>query len=193
MGDNMELEIFREKDIKTKEWSGGTTSELFIYPIEENYANRNFDFRISTAKINVEKSSFTELKGYNRLIMMLDNSLKLLFNNKTKVSLEPLEFVEFLGEWDTKSEGMGRDFNVMYKDKYSPLIKVFKEKKENILSINKNNFMNFIYVFNGEIELNALNQKELLKKGDFVYIDKMEEDIYFNCLQDVGLIQVIMK
>jgi len=189
----MELEIFREKDIKTKKWSGGTTSELFIYPIEEDYANRNFDFRISTAKINVEKSSFTELKGYNRLIMMLDNSLKLLFNNKTKVSLEPLEFVEFLGEWDTKSEGMGRDFNVMYKDKYSPLIKVFKEKKENILSINKNNFMNFIYVFNGEIELNVLNQKELLKKGDFVYIDKMEEDIYFNCLQDVGLIQVIMK
>ena len=39
-------------------WSGGRTTEIFIFPVGERYSDRNFLFRISTAEVELDSSDF---------------------------------------------------------------------------------------------------------------------------------------
>ena len=68
------------------EWSGGTTCQLFIFPEDSTYSQRDFLFRISSAKVKFPSSTFTKLTGVSRVIMILDGELKLEHEGKyTKV------------------------------------------------------------------------------------------------------------
>ena len=71
----MEFTIHTPKDFKNTNWSGGTTTQLYIYPPTADYAKRNFKFRLSTAKVEAEKSDFTSLPGISRQLMILDGDL----------------------------------------------------------------------------------------------------------------------
>ncbi len=55
---NQQMELVTHNQQKISTWSGGTTTELFIYPEVAEYSERNFDFRISTATVEVEESNF---------------------------------------------------------------------------------------------------------------------------------------
>ena len=52
-----------EKDYKVGQWSGGTTTELFIWPEGADYAKREFSVRVSSARVGLEESDFTPLVG----------------------------------------------------------------------------------------------------------------------------------
>ena len=54
----MECTLIKAKDLKPVAWSGGSTTELFIFPPTGNYRKRNFDFRLSTATVEVDTSDF---------------------------------------------------------------------------------------------------------------------------------------
>ncbi|MFQ9597485.1 MAG: HutD family protein [Streptococcus sp.] len=41
-----------------------------------SYPDRTFDFRLSTATVEVEKSNFTDLTGYHRILMPLNASIQ---------------------------------------------------------------------------------------------------------------------
>ena len=60
-----------------KIWSGGTTTELFIYPEGATYEDRNFKFRLSIATVESETSEFTPLAGVKRTLMLLHGELTL--------------------------------------------------------------------------------------------------------------------
>ena len=47
-------------DYQISTWSGGQTTQLFLSPKEGSYPDRTFDFRLSTATVEVEKSDFTD-------------------------------------------------------------------------------------------------------------------------------------
>ena len=51
-------------DYQISTWSGGQTTQLFLSPEGGSYPDRTFDFRLSTATVEVEKSNFTDLTGY---------------------------------------------------------------------------------------------------------------------------------
>ena len=53
-------------DYQISTWSGGQTTQLFLSPEGGSYPDRTFDFRLSTATVEVEKSNFTDLTGYHR-------------------------------------------------------------------------------------------------------------------------------
>lgn len=112
------IKIIRKSEIKTKDWSGGTTTELYIYPENGDYAKRVFDYRISTATVETETSEFTELPGIHRLIMSLDNPLSLKHNENDDIHLKPFEVNRFKGDDKTVSRGKVTDFNVMFTDNY---------------------------------------------------------------------------
>jgi environmental stress-induced protein Ves len=104
----MKIIIISEADYKTSTWSGGETTELFLSPPNGDYAKREFDFRLSTATVELEESDFTSLPGFERLIMSLDNPLELHHRNVDKlrvVELEPFEVDQFSGSDLTKSFG----------------------------------------------------------------------------------------
>ena len=65
----------------TSAWSGGATTEIQIMPEGSRYADREFLWRLSSATVEVEESTFTALPDYDRLIMMLEGEMDLCHNN----------------------------------------------------------------------------------------------------------------
>ena len=108
-------EVIREQDQKTSQWSGGTTTELFLYPKDGSYADRNFLFRLSSAYCQDMESVFTSLPGVSRILMVLDGRISLCHQGKRKVTLEPGDQDHFTGDEITKSVGSCVDFNLMMK------------------------------------------------------------------------------
>ena len=112
------IEIIRKKQHKTSEWSGGTTTELYIYPKDSLYGDRNFKWRLSSAKVEVEQSTFTSLPGISRLIMVIEGELLLKHEGHHNAVLKAFEQDSFSGEWTTTSFGKVIDFNLMMAQGY---------------------------------------------------------------------------
>lgn len=108
----MENKIISKKAFKTSAWSGGKTTELYIYPEDSNYQERNFIFRVSSATVELEKTTFTPLQDIKRFIAPIDATLKLHHKNQN-IYLRPYMCFEFDGGLETTSEGKARDFNLM--------------------------------------------------------------------------------
>lgn len=107
------IEIIRKAEQNTSIWSGGTTTQLAIFPKDAVYSERNFLWRISSAKVEVEESLFTHLPGIWRWIMVLEGELRLEHEGHHKAILVPFEQDSFSGDWTTRSFGKVTDFNLM--------------------------------------------------------------------------------
>ena len=104
-------------DYQISNWSGGQTTQLFLSPKEGSYPDRTFDFRLSTATVEVEKSDFTDLSGYHRILMPLDASIR-LNHLEQEVVLNPFQSYFFDGGDPVSSQGTCQDFNLIYKPSY---------------------------------------------------------------------------
>ena len=111
------IELVKQDEQQTTTWSGGTTTQLAIYPHDADYQSRNFTWRLSSAKVAAEQSTFTHLPGISRVIMTLDGNLKLEHQGHHSVMLQPFEQDQFEGEWLTNSFGRVTDFNLMMSGK----------------------------------------------------------------------------
>lgn len=98
---------------RVSKWSGGTTTELFISPKDSVYADRDFDWRLSTATVDVEESEFTSLSDYNRIIMTFKGNLRLSHNQGEWQELPELTTHAFDGADETIAQGKVTDFNLM--------------------------------------------------------------------------------
>ncbi len=112
----MKILHLTEKDYKTSTWSGGTTTELFIWPQGASYAAREFTFRISSATVDLEESDFTTLPGVERYITPLSGGFTLTHPGKPPAVLGPLAApYHFSGVEQTHCAGKATDFNLMLK------------------------------------------------------------------------------
>ncbi len=109
----MEGRILSPGDYRTSRWSGGTTTQLAIWPPEAQYADRRFLWRISTARVELEQSDFTPLPEYERLISILEGSVTLHHADAPPVALTPGQVHRFSGAVPTTSRGRCIDFNLM--------------------------------------------------------------------------------
>lgn len=98
---------------RTSAWSGGTTTELAIFPPTGRYAERDFHWRLSTAVVTITESTFTSLPAYHRLLMVLTGEMRLEHTGQHSATLHPFEQDSFSGAWQTRCTGTGRDFNLM--------------------------------------------------------------------------------
>ena len=118
----MAYHLLRKNDHQTSRWSGGETTQVFLYPPTGVYEPGKFDYRISTASVEIEESIFSALPGYKRLLMSLTNPLELTHeavSHTTHKIMKPFEVDEFDGADNTKSVGECQDFNVIFKPTYS--------------------------------------------------------------------------
>ena len=108
-GDNMKYHVIDKAHQKTTSWPGGKATEIFIYPENANYAERQFSWRVSSATVEKEESDFTPLYGIKRWILPFDAPLLLKHRNQQKplyeILIKPYEAHCFKGDWDTKSIG----------------------------------------------------------------------------------------
>lgn len=112
----MKISHLTAADFRTSSWSGGTTTELYLYPEDGSYANRDFLFRISSATVELEESDFTALPGVERYITPLEGSFVLTHPGSSPVILPPLGLpYRFWGDVPTHCVGRATDFNLMLK------------------------------------------------------------------------------
>ena len=155
-------------------WKGGKTEELCIVPEDASLQERNFDLRISSATIDLERSEFSDFTGYRRYLMKLEGDITLLIDDKT-IIIKGDEAFEFMGDEKviSISKEPSRDFNVIIK----------KDKKADI-SIKENEKLNTNkgeYIFS--LEKAKINGKDVDKyslyetegeeinlQGKFIYI-----------------------
>ena len=107
------VKIIRQADQISTEWSGGTTTQLGIYPPASNYASRDFLWRLSTATVNVAESRFTALPGFKRILMILSGAMRVRHEGHHEILLQAFEQDCFDGGWATTSFGLAVDFNLM--------------------------------------------------------------------------------
>lgn len=166
------------KDLNKKRivstWKGGKTEQLCIVPENASLQERNFDLRISSATIDLERSEFSDFGGYRRYLMKLEGDITLLIDDKT-ITIKRDEAFEFMGDEKviSISKEPSRDFNVIIK----------KDKKADI-SIKENEKLNTNkgeYIFS--LEKAKINGKDVDKyalyetddesinlEGRFIYI-----------------------
>lgn len=109
----MNVTVLQPSDYNTSKWSGGSTTQLFILPQTATYADRNFDFRISSAKVEVAESTFTPLPTINRKLMVLEGEITVTHENHHKKTLKQFDTDAFSGDWKTTTIGTCTDFNLM--------------------------------------------------------------------------------
>ena len=109
----MQWVLLTEEDYVTTNWSGGTTTLLAIAPQESVYANRDFLWRFSSAKVILEHSDFTPLPDYNRLIATVKGGLDMKVGDGARFSLAPYQIYSFDGAVSVESWGCCTDFNLM--------------------------------------------------------------------------------
>ena len=100
-------------DYAVSRWSGGTTTQIALFPPESSYAGRDFLWRVSSAAVEDGESTFTPLPDYDRRLMLLDGSLVLRHDGGAPLPLGPYEPHAFDGGAATESVGRCRDFNLM--------------------------------------------------------------------------------
>ena len=109
----MQYRIITPEEYETGVWSGGTTTQLAIYPPGASYADRNFIFRLSSATVDTEQSEFTHLPDYDRWMMIFEGRARLVHDSEKEVTLNPYECDAFDGGISTVSFGRVTDYNLM--------------------------------------------------------------------------------
>jgi len=181
---NYGINIVRKNDLKTSKWSGGTTTQLMIYPQDSLYSERNFKWRLSSAKVDVEESIFTSLPEIWRIIMVIEGELKLEHKGHHKASLKPFQQDSFSGGYETRSFGKVTDFNLMMgkgcngaiehislNNGDSKIITFTNDKGEDFTEITE-----VFYCVDGEIDiLTENNEKITLFQGDLISVTRSEK------------------
>jgi len=169
----MQINLTKKEQLNTTTWSGGITTQLAIYPKEAIYKNLDFIFRISTATIEVEESTFTSLPNISRVIMVLNGELTIQHKNQYVKQLKKFDTDFFSGDWETTSIGKVTDFNVMTKDPVKAIVSgvLLTEKSRKELILNGN--IMAIYVSSGEVVMeHSSSQSIYINQGDIVLISK---------------------
>ena len=107
------MRYLRPADYTVSDWSGGRTVQLSIGPEGEQYADRKFLWRISSATVELETSEFTALPDYERLIAPIRGEMILSHNGGEEILLRPFDVHRFDGADLTVSKGKCTDFNLM--------------------------------------------------------------------------------
>ncbi|MDO4785630.1 MAG: HutD family protein, partial [Fretibacterium sp.] len=109
----MRISVTRREEQRVGSWAGGTTTQLAIGPEGADYAARRFEWRISSARVDLDESDFTPLPGFQRILMILEGAVHLTHEGIREVDLGPFEQDSFEGAWKTRSRGRCVDFNLM--------------------------------------------------------------------------------
>ncbi|MGL6105400.1 HutD/Ves family protein [Romboutsia sp.] len=196
---NYEIKLIKKEQHKTSQWSGGTTTQLYIYPENSQYDKRDFLFRISSAKVQIEESTFTNLPGINREIMILDGELDLYHEGHHQVKLKKYDKDSFSGDWCTKSYGKVTDFNLMMNTGCSGKLEHLKLEKDNSKSIYLENLCKsekqtyIIYCATGNVTIKLEESIELTQEDVLILIVNKDKNIKNNLENNLNKINIENK
>lgn len=183
--------IIKSDSQKFSKWSGGETKELYIFPQNSIYSERNFKWRISTSTSEIMESDLVILNEYMRHVMVLKGKLKLIHENNHMITLKPFEQDYFNGKFKTKSVGLGKDFNLMLKKDYEGKLYSILNNETNALKT----FSDMEELFETKIIYSlkdGVNLKLCIESEEVINIEMNEGDLivfeHIDMLSDKSLI-----
>lgn len=176
----MKAEMKVYHSFETTEWSGGTTTQFYIYPEDSHYKDRDFIFRLSSAVVRDEESVFTKLNGFTRILLMLDGKVQLSHNGEKEIELSPGMQDTFEGGWDTVSHGKAVDFNLMMSEQAKgrvTLIYLLKKEKENLVVYPEDGFDIFtiLYVLHGKLKIRGDETNTVYQENEVIVFRGRDE------------------
>ena len=183
-----EMLLIKSSDMSVSEWSGGDTREIYIYPEGSSYRERNFILRFSTAFVQDEKSTFTNLPGVQRELILLDGHMKPYRNQELLANMDPLDKCSFSGEEDITSEGVGRDVNLMLRENKKGNLSVYRIEQGREFAVPTDAAgisIKILYLTKGKGTFVSENERISVQEGDAVRITNGK--IYF-CAEEESLL-----
>ena len=190
----MKIELITKEENSISNWSGGSTTQLFIYPKNATLQERNFDFRISSAIVEVEASEFTSFVGYDRSLMVLNGELEIVHENQYSKILKQYEVDSFSGDWKTTSKGKIVDFNLIVKRGFKGELNYLNFKVEEPISKQFSKLPNRIgyFVISGELKAEINNSEYNVQKGELLMIDNRGEKDSFDLKGDCEIVELLI-
>lgn len=169
------------KNHKTSQWSGGSTTELFILPAEATYSERNFKLRISIAKVDDEQSTFTPLIGVKRKLMVLDGEINLSHKDQHHSVLKRFDVDIFQGDWTTTCIGTCTDFNVMTMGHLKSELfglDIAPETRANNIELGAEWKALYVFVLSGSLQIKINQETLVIEEGNLLVIDRVTQKLF---------------
>ena len=176
----MKQTYYPAQHFQAKAWANGTTTELIKYPTDSDFLKRDFIFRISTATVEAEESTFSDFSGLTRILMILEGSLTLIHEGRYQKDLNPYDQDTFDGSWSTRSIGKVRDFNVMFNEQAKGELRAFQLQSEQteILEISQKRIILFVHT--GQYSIG----EQLLETGSVLDIEENDSTfLLLKCIE----------
>lgn len=172
----MKKRLLKQEQFNISRWSGGSTAETAIYPEKSSYLERDFIWRLSTAAVESEESSFTRLPDYERVLMVLVGSVVLAHGDERSASLQQWEQDTFDGALKTKCFGVMTDYNLMYRKGCSGSLKLIDaDKQAQMIPKNERDGMSDasygFYCAEGYVIVSSDGESDIVKQGEQLIID----------------------
>lgn len=112
----MPTHLVAATEFNTSKWSGGSSTQLWIYPKGSSLEARDFAFRLSSAQVE-SSGPFSDFSGYDRLLILLQGRMELTFrpSGQIKALAPDSEALHFDGGTEVYAEllsGSVTDFNL---------------------------------------------------------------------------------
>ena len=179
--------LLRVNDFQVSDWSGGKTKQLYLSPPTGHYGKRDFDYRLSTATVELAESQFSDLSGFHRILMSLDHTLHLHnASRQEETVLAPFTPYVFEGSDSITSRGTCTDFNLIYSDHYQGQMIAISNGQE----LSRDDEIQFIYAL-GNLTVTGTNLPALnLEAEQLLIVEKETQEtelqIMFSSNQPTG-------
>lgn len=180
------INVVTKDKIRASKWSGGITNEIYIYPEGASYKERNFSWRISSATVELDHSTFTDLPGIKRFITTLKGDMKLVHDNGPEIELKPFKIHDFDGGAKTESYGRVTDFNLMIGNGAKGVLDVLAmvpgysyDMPLEIVNDKSSNFGRYCIAFyapKGFTNINVDEEKYALEEGEALILELSKGD-----------------
>ena len=189
----MNYQLRLPESLTTSNWSGGTTTQLYIFPEHASYAASDFLVRISTATVTTETSLFTSLPGIKRFLLILDGVLTIEHTGRYQKQLQKFDSDTFLGDWETKGVGKVVDFNVMTSNKVSTQTVAIQLAAQEIFKTSIPSSIDTLlwYIYKGNIQITIDTVTIHIPTGAVFIInpENQSSNITIHSLEETELIQ----
>ena len=167
----MLIRLIPKESYEVHSWAGGDTAEIFHYPADTSWQEKNFEIRISTANCRIDNMPYTDFTGWTRHITPLAGTLHIFHEGHHDKVLQPMEVDVFDGGWKTRSEGVVPDLNLLHTDAWEGRMARMSCGDEAALT--PRGFTGFFSCADRliiELSLPDGKRTETLRRGDFLLV-----------------------
>ena len=181
------ITLLKSNDFQVSDWSGGKTKQLYLSPLTGHYDKREFDYRLSTATVELAESQFSDLSGFHRILMSLDQTLHLHnASRQEETVLAPFTPYFFEGSDSITSRGTCTDFNLIYSDHYQGQMLAISDREE----LSQDEAIQFIYALSDLMVTGTGLPSLNLETGQLLIVEKDAQEtelrIMFSSNQPTG-------